>query len=82
MIDIPQLRPTSSWKNLRTALATSIERLQDVRVGNHECASPWWTAGWTGPTSQREALGDGIEATVAEGIAAQQAPGRQERPRG
>ena len=40
--------------------------------------SPWYSAGSTGPTAQREAVRDRVEAAVAEGVAAQQAPGGEQ----
>ena len=83
MIAPPQLRPTLSWKKMRTASAMSISgcgglygdrRDHDVRltvvVGGVDRADP-----------QREALRDRVEAAVAERVAAQQAPGGEEQRR-
>jgi len=40
MIDIPQLSPTLSWKELEDAVGDVDQRLKDVGVDDHECTSP------------------------------------------
>ena len=81
MIDIPQLRPALSWKNLRTPLAMSTSGCRMLASGSRVGLAVV-LGGIDRPDPQREALRDRVEAAVAEGVAAQQAPGGEEQARG
>ena len=64
------------------ALAMSISGCEDVGgEGHHRVGLAVVVGGVDRAGAEREALGDGVEAAVAEGVAAQQAPGGEERAR-
>ena len=80
---MPQLSPTSSWKKTRTASATSISGCRMLATRDHGVSLT--VAVVVGRVdradAQGEALRNRVEAAVAEGVAAQQAPaGEQHAP--
>ncbi len=78
MIAPPQLRPALSWKNLRSELARSTSGWRMLASGITGGPHAVVLAGVDRADVEREAVRDGVEAAVAEGIAAQEAPGGEQ----
>ena len=73
MIETPHCSPTLSWKNVKTASNTSISSWKSWRRRSR-CAV------WRRARAEQALRLDGIEAAVAERVAAQYAPPGQDEP--
>ena len=79
MIDIPQLRPAVVVEELEDRVGDVDQRLQDVGDRDHASRLPVVLGRIDWADAQGEPLRHRVEAAVAEGIAAQQAPGGEQQ---
>ena len=79
MIASPQERPTSSWKNLMIASATSTKRLEDDEDGERSGGASGGGGAVGAVVAEQAPVGELVDAAEAPRVAAQQAPAGDDR---